>query len=325
MSNENERVSPSENASSGRWSRRRVAIILIVVVAGASIAGILGFHFTPSQNSSGKLQIVAAENFWGSLVSQLGGTQVQVLSIVTDPNADPHEYESNTVNAQAIANASYVIVNGLGYDDWALHLIAANNSPNQTVLNVGKLLSLASGVNPHVWYSPLYVNETVHQMYLDLTFIDPAHAAYYQQQYINLNTSLSEYNGRIAEIGQKFAGTEVVSTESIFEYLANATFLDLVSPPGFMEAVAEGNDPSAQDVATFENQITQPTNVVVLVYNAQTVSQITQNMKVIATNNNIMVVAVTETIQPPDVTFQVWMNAELLSLQNALDAKILGQ
>ena len=52
------------------------------------------------------LQIVAGENFWGNLF-QIGGSHVQVLSVVSDPNADPHEYESNTSNALAFANADY--------------------------------------------------------------------------------------------------------------------------------------------------------------------------------------------------------------------------
>ena len=143
------------------------------------------------------IQVVAAENFWGSLISQLGGTRVNVLSIVTDPNADPHEYESNAANAIAIANASLVIVNGAGYDTWALQLIAASNTPHQVVLNVQELISQTIGANPHFWYSPTYVNETVKAMYQDLVSIDPSHTSYYTQQYAALNASLAVYNGRI--------------------------------------------------------------------------------------------------------------------------------
>ena len=136
-----------------------------------------------SPSSTSTIQIVAAENFWGSLISQLGGTHVQVLSIVSDPNADPHEYESNTADAQAISNANFVIVNGAGYDDWALKIIAAGNNPNQKVLNVADLIGKKEGDNPHFWYSPVYVNETVNKMYSDLISIDPANTAYYTQQY----------------------------------------------------------------------------------------------------------------------------------------------
>jgi zinc/manganese transport system substrate-binding protein len=279
----------------------------------------------PSNSSSGRvIQMVAAENFWGSLIQQLGGTHVNVTSILTDPNADPHEYESSTAAARAIANARLVIVNGVGYDDWALKLISASNNPNQIVLNVGDSLGIANGSNPHLWYDPAYVNATVKQMYLDLVAIDPSNATYYAQQYKALNASLKQVDGRIYEIKQQFGGTKVASTESIFEYLANATSLDVVSPPEFMKAVAEGGDPPAQSVSEFENQL-ESGNVSVLVYNEQTVTPLTQQMKLIATQHNITVVGVTETIQPPDVTFEVWMNAELLSLQNALNANTLGK
>ena len=246
-----------------------------------------------------------------------------MLSIVTDPNADPHEYESNTADAIAIADAQLVIVNGAGYDDWALQLIAASDTPHQVVLNVQELIGQTVGANPHFWYSPTYVNETVNAMYQDLVSIDPSHTSYYTQQYAALNASLAVYNGRIDEIRQDFAGAKVASTESIFVYLAAACGLDLVSPPAFMEAVAEGNDPPAQSIVQFDNLITNGT-IVMLVYNEQTVTPLTQSIKSLAAQYNIPIVGVTETVQPKDVAFQVWMNAELLDIQNALNQPALG-
>ena len=77
-----------------------------------------------SQVSDGVIQVVAAENFWGSIAAQLGGTHVNVISIVTDPNADPHEFETNTADALDFAHANYVILNGAGYDTWGQKLLA---------------------------------------------------------------------------------------------------------------------------------------------------------------------------------------------------------
>ncbi len=306
-----------------------VAVVVIIVLGGAYVGfDVLNAHSTNSKTSdSGKVQVVAAENFWGSLVSLLGGTRVQVLSIVNNPNVDPHEYEASAADAQAIANANLVIVNGAGYDEWALLLISADNNPNQTVLNVQQLLALQTGVNPHFWYSPYYVNDTVGAMYRDLVSIDPSGAAYYRQQYAALNSSLWTYMSREVEIRRQFAGTNVASTESIFQYMANATGLNLVSPPAFMEAVAEGNDPPAQSIVQFQQQLQADNGsyVKVLVYNEQTVTPLTQNMKSLAAQEGIPILGVTETVQPPDVTFPVWMNSELLALQNALNANALGQ
>lgn len=303
-----------------------IATVLAALIVSGAFAGIYLSNPTTSSttSSSGVIHVVAAENFWGSLITQLGGTRVSVTSIVSDPNADPHEYESNTANAIAIANAQFVIINGAGYDTWAQQLIAASSTPHQVVLNVQELINQTGDANPHFWYSPTYVNETVKAMYQDLVSIDPSHASYYTQQYDALKASLAVYNGRIAEIKQQFGGVKVASTEGIFGYLANATGLDLVSPPAFMEAVSEGNDPPAQSIVQFDQLITNGT-VKVLVYNAQTVTPLTQSTKALASQYNIPIVPETETIQPPDASFQVWMNAQLIILQNALNQQALGK
>ncbi len=304
-------------------------VIFVVLVAAVAISAAVLFSgkgtqsAASAQNSTRVIHVVAAENFWGSLVGQLCGIHCAVTSIVTDPNADPHEYEASSADAQMIANANFVIVNGVGYDDWALQLLAASKNQNRTVLNVANLLNVPNGSNPHLWYSPAYVNATVKQMYMDLVHMDPSYAAYYKQQYANVTASLAQVDGRMAKIKSQFGGTRVASTESIFVYLANATGLDLVSPPAFMNAVTEGDDPPVQSVIQFQNQL-ENGSVSVLVYNEQTVTPLTTQMKQIAVEHNVTVIGVTETIQPPDVPYEVWMNGELLNLQNALNANALG-
>ena len=309
-----------------------LVVVCVAVLAGAGIyAGyVYGAPASPSGNPSPDvIKVVAAENFWGSLVAQLGGVHVSVTSIVTDPNTDPHEYQANDSDAIAIDQAQYIIVNNVGYDDWATQLIAADGNSNQTVLNVGDMLgvSVDGGIvsgNPHLWYNPAYVNQTVAWMVHNLTTIAPSLTGYFTDQYHNLTASLATLYSRVTQIKDQFAGTEVASTESIFVYLANATDLDLVSPPAFMEAVAEGNDPPDSSVVTFEQQL-ESGNVTVLVYNLQTVTPITTEMKQIAAQYNVTTMFVTETIQPPNVSFQTWMTGELDALQNALNTKALGQ
>jgi len=317
---------PQKGKTMRKTSYVIIAAVLVALIVSAAFATIYLSSLTNSStaSSSGVIHVVAAENFWGSLITQLGGARVSVTSIVSDPNVDPHEYESNPANAIAIANAQLVVINGAGYDTWAQQLIAASSTPGQVVLNVQEVINQTVGANPHFWYSPAYVNETVKAMYQDLVSIDPSHASYYTQQYDALKASLAVCNGRIGAIKQQFGSVKVASTESIFVYLANASGLDLVSPPAFMEAVAEGNDPPAQSIVQFDQLITNGT-VKVLVYNEQTVTPLTQSTKALASQNNIPTVPVTETIQPPDVSFQVWMNAQLITLQNALNQQARGR
>jgi zinc/manganese transport system substrate-binding protein len=290
-------------------------------------------HPSPgSARSGGMVSVVAAENFWGSLVAQLGGTHVQVLSIVSDPNADPHEYESNTTDAIAIANARLVIENGAGYDDWCSQLVASANAPDQTVLNVADLLGIATGANPHFWYGATFVNRTVAAMFADLVQADPADAGYFASQYATLNASLAPIWAQEASIDAHWgtnepnasARAQVASTESIFQYMANSTGLDLVSPYAFMKAVSEGSDPPTQSVTQFQDQL-ESGNVSVLVYNQQTVTPLTSQMETIATQHGVSIVPMTETIQPSNETFQFWMSAELAALENALNQRVPAQ
>ncbi len=302
--------------------RNKISIILLIVAVLGF--GIVAFNMHSNVTKPNKvIQVVAAENFWGSLVSQLGGNRVHVTSIVSDPNADPHEYESNNADARDIATANFVILNGVGYDTWANQLLNASNNPSRKVLTVGTLVGKKLGDNPHLWYNPQYVNMAVAQMDKDLIAIDPSGKSYYLKQLAILQASLATYQNRIKTIKAHFKGEKVAATEDIFAYLAAAAGLDLISPPPFTEAVAEGNDPPTNSVVQFQQQL-ESGQVKVLVYNEQTVTPLTSSMKALAAENNIPVVGVTETIQPPDTSFQVWMNAELLQLENALNAQALG-
>ena len=308
---------------------RSAVIVAAVIIAMVAVGGIyaavyLGPSGTSCSSSDGRIPVVAAENFWGSIASQIGGVHVNVTSVVSDPNADPHEYETSAADARAVTDACLVLVNGAGYDTWALALVGASNSPHQTVLNVQELVGQRVDANPHFWYSPYYVNATAKAVYEDLVALDPADASYYNQQYVALNASLGTYNERIHEIASQFGGTKVAATEDIFLYLANATKLVVASPLEFMQAVAEGSDPSASSVAEFQ-QLLQNRSVSLLVYNLQTVTPLTEGLKSLAVQNGIPVVGITETIQPPDVQFQVWMNAELLAIQNGLNTNALAQ
>jgi zinc/manganese transport system substrate-binding protein len=288
-----------------------LALIAVIFVATSN---------QKSNLSSNNINVVAGENFWGSLVSQVGGNKVSVFSIVSDPNADPHEYESNANDARKVNQASYVIENGAGYDDWLGKLISANPSSQRKLLNVADLVGVKSGGNPHLWYSPTFVNKTVKQMELNLISIKPADKSYFEGQYNDLVKKLSVYQNQIKSIKRSYGGTKVAATEDIFYYLAQASGLNLISPGAFTEAVAEGNDPPADSVVTFQNQIKdrQPK---LLVYNVQTVTPLTTSIRAQAKAQAIPVIGVSETIQPPTLSFENWMSQEVSNLNQALKQK----
>jgi len=327
-------------------------IIVVILVVGIGAGIYLNARSMNSSTSSTTstsntvISVVAAENFWGSLISQLGGVHVNVTSIVSDPNTDPHQYQSNPADAIAIANAKLVIINGMDYDTWASLLINASNTPGQVVLNAQQIVGLSNAeiatVNPHLWYSPWYVNDTVHAMYDALVKIDPTDTAYYTASYTSLNSSLyhdymqaedqmrAQYGGTsstvVGEVLRDYSGgVNISATESIVQFLANATGLNILTPVPFMFAIAEGNDPSPADIATFQQQLSLGNQTDrCLVYNIQTVMPVTQQMKATATQYEIPITDVSETVQPPTLSFQAWQQGEVAGLQNCLNSVALG-
>jgi zinc/manganese transport system substrate-binding protein len=242
---------------------------------------------------------------------------VTVTSILSDPNADPHEYQPTANDAKSYQTAKLVVENGLGYDDFSDKIIATL-PVKPTVLNVGAALGLQVGANPHVWYSPTYVDRIVQAITANLKDVNPGAASYFDSQTTSfMNGALAAYHASLQQLQTQFKGAPVASTESIFVYMAQAADLNLVSPPSFMDAVAEGNDPTAQDLAAFQNLITNH-QIKVLVYNTQTVTSVTEQLKAMATANNIPIVGVSETM-PLDVqTFQGWQANQLQDLIKAL-------
>ena len=273
---------------------------------------------TSASGGSGPVQVVAAENFWGSIAAQVGGSNVHVTSIIVDPNADPHSYEPTAADARTVASAQYVIINGAGYDPWADKLLQANPVSGRKELNVGNFNGKHEGDNPHMWYNPDYVTAVANKIRDDLKALDPADSAAFDQSAQSfLTTGLKQYHDLIAAIKAKYSGTSVGATESIFAYLAPALGLNLVTPYSYLKAVSEGTDISAADQATVEQQIRQK-QIKVLVYNSQNTPNNIQTLIALAKANNIPVATITETLSPATATFQAWQSAQLQGIQSAL-------
>lgn len=297
----------------------RAGVLAGLFALPALLVLLTGCGLSPTSRTSGdRLQVVAAENFWGSIAAQVGGNHVHVTSIIVNPNADPHDYDSTPADARAVASANYVILNGAGYDAWGQQLLEANPVSGRVELDIGKLLGKHNGDNPHFWYNPDYVTRVANQITADLKHLDEADAAYFDQQNQQfLTTALKTYHDLIDTIKQNYQGTPVGATESIFEYQAPALGLDLISPPGFMKAVSEGDEPTAEDKATFDQQVTKKL-IKVFIYNKQNATPDTDALKAKAQQEGIPIVAITETLDPATDSFQEWQSAQLQALEQAL-------
>jgi len=269
-------------------------------------------------NSTGKVEVVAAENFWGSIATQVGGDRVHVISIITNPGTDPHDYEATPDDAKKIAVANYVILNGAGYDPWVPKLLAANPVTSRMTLDIGELVGVKEGGNPHFWYSPDYLNNVIDRITADLKKLDSGDAGHFDAQSSNYkNSGLNDYKETLAAVKKKYSGVPVGATESIFVYVAQATGLNLITPPDYMKAISEGTDPSATDKATVDQQVAGK-KVKVLVFNTQNSTPSVQAVATKAKALNIPVVEITETLTPATSSFQDWQTSQLKALLKAL-------
>jgi zinc/manganese transport system substrate-binding protein len=290
------------------------AAAVLLALSGCSTAG----PAASSTASGATIQVVAAENFWGSLAEQLGGEHVHVRSIIDNPDADPHGYEATAADGRDIAAARYVIVNGVGYDSWATKLVAANPSSQRIVLTVGDLVGVKDGGNPHRWYSPPNVRQVIDQITADFTKLDPANASFFARQHDSVvNTKLKDYFGLIEQIKAAYGGTPVGASESIFLLLAEPTGLKLLTPESFLDAITEGGDVTAADKAAIDNQIKNKL-IKAYVYNSQNATPDIQAQVNAAKTAGIPVTTITETLTPAGASFQDWQVTQLKELQQAL-------
>jgi len=297
------------------FPRALVGVLLLISMTVTAC----GTTFQPtSASSNGPVQVVAAENFWGSIAAQVGGSHVHVASIITDPNADPHSYEPTAADARTVAQAQYVIVNGVGYDPWSDKLLQANPASGRKELNVGNFNGKHAGDNPHMWYNPDYVTAVANKIRDDLKALDPGDAsAFDQSAQTFLTTGLKHYHDLIAAIKAKYSGTPVGGTESIFSYLASALGLNLITPYSYLKAVSESQDISAADQAAVEQQIQQK-QIKILVVNSQNTPNNIQALITLAKASAIPVTDITETLTPATASFQDWQSAQLQGIQTAL-------
>jgi zinc/manganese transport system substrate-binding protein len=272
-----------------------------------------------SASGGGRIVVVAAENFWGSIAAQLGGAKVIESAIIGNPDTDPHSYEPTAADARTIAGAQLFIQNGIGYDSsWAPGLVSANPNSARTVLTVGDVVGLKSGDNPHQWYSHTSVYQVIDAITAAYQKIDPADASYYAQQKTTFeNTTLTEYNQLETTIKTKYAGTPIGASESIVSPLADSLGLDMLTPYSFLKDISEGTDPTSADKATIDQQITSR-QIKVYVYNSQNSTPDIQAQLKLAQQAGIPVTTVTETLSPAGDSFQQWMAGELRDLQTAL-------
>ena len=291
-------------------------ILLSTVLFAASCGGAAG-PGGRNQGANGRIPVVAAENTWGDIASQIGGKHATVRSLIIDPNADPHLYESNAKDAYSISVAPIVVLNGAGYDDFASKLIGASGR-KPIVVSAQRVMGMnAPGQNPHLWYDIEKVPAVALAIEKAFEKVDPKNAPDYKANLQTFDASLKEVSSIIDQIKARYAGQPVAYTERVPQYLLEQAGLKIMTPPGFATAVEDGNDPSPSDAAAMEELITGH-KIRLLLYNKQAITPVTQRVRALAQKNGVPVVGITETLPKGETSYQSWQIDQLNAILKAL-------
>ena len=265
-------------------------------------------------------KIVAAENFYGDVARQIGGSHVEVTSILSNPDDDPHLFETSPSIARAIEGAAIVIYNGADYDPWMDKLLSASKQPDRTTVVAAQLVGAKAGDNPHLWYEPKTLPAVAAKLAAKLEARDPADAAEYKANLAAFEKSFAPIDKEIAAIRDKHKGLSVTATEPVFGYMAKALGFTVLNEP-FQVAIMNNAEPSASQVAGFEDSL-KSGKAKVLFYNSQVTDKTTSRLKEMATAAGIPVIGVTET-KPKEIKVQAWFAGQLGEIRKALAGKTM--
>jgi zinc/manganese transport system substrate-binding protein len=290
------------------------AALLLTSIALVSLLS--GCGKAKDSTTSGKIKIVAAENFYGEVAHAVGGDLVDVVSLLTSPDMDPHDYEPTPQASKDVDDAQIVIYNGIGYDAWMEKIIeASGNAKSKTVIAVGSdVMGKKVGDNEHLWYNPETFPKYAKDLAEKLGKLDPDNAATYTKQADAYIKTLAPMTDLANELKQA-ASVPIAVSEPVFDYMADALNLTVINKK-FELAAEEGVDPAPADVAQLQDDI-KAKKIKMFVNNIQSSSSSIENMVALSKENGIPIIEVTETL-PKDKSYIQWMMDILNQIKAAL-------
>jgi zinc/manganese transport system substrate-binding protein len=289
---------------------------LLVIIAAGLLSGCAAAGSPASAH--GRILAVGAENEYANVISQIGGRYVEANAVMSNPNTDPHTFEASPSVARTVAAARLIVQNGVGYDDFMSKIEGATHDASRKVIDVQDLLHLPNSTpNPHLWYSPRTMPAVAHALAVDLSAIQPAHAAYFRANAARFVASLAPWKRALAQFSRRYPDTTVATTEPVGDYMLQAAGVDNLTPFSLQADIMNGTDPAPQAVS-LQDALFSGRRVKVFVYNQQVTDSVTRGFLAAAAHAHIPVVGVYETMPAPGYDYQSWMMAELDALTRAV-------
>ena len=294
----------------------RIARIAIAALASvgmlASVAACGRGQLTSEKN--GTIEVVASVNQWGTVAKTLGGDNVNVTSIINSTNVDAHDYEPTTSDIAKLQKAQVIIVNGAGYDAWA---VKAAQSAKATVVNAAEVGGVKDGDNPHIWFSA-DVRKAMAQAITDAyAKADSAKKSDFDKLNDQWMTEEGNVEGKIAEVKQKSDGLAYAATESVASYLAEDMGLADATPSGYAQATANESEPTPTDIRQFADAL-KSGEIKLLIVNTQEESELTGKITNAAKSANVPMVNLTEQMPEQYDSLTAWMESLVDAFSKAI-------
>ena len=271
---------------------------------------------TPAPCPVDPIPVVVSVDQWGDIVEQLGGSCVEVTTIIKGSAGDPHDYEPTAADISAFGDARLVVVNGVDYDHWATDAADAL-SPRPAIVDAGEVVGATDDANPHLWYGPDDVVAVSSAITTELGSLEPTAMPYFAARAADWTDELAPYLAEVAALRASAQARPFGATESVFDPMADALGLENVTPEGFRRASANESDPAPGDIAAFQTAL-RDGSMAVLVVNTQTAGSVPEQLREVADDAGVPVIEVTETLPPGVDSFVAWQLAQLQALRDAL-------
>jgi len=300
----------------------RLAAGLSVVVLTAGLGACSSDRGTSGAGGAGVPTVVASTDVWGSVAKAVAGDRATVTSIINSASADPHSFEASPADAAAIADASLVVYNGGGYDQWVDDVLKTH--PDVASIDAYSLLNATAlgeptPANEHVFYDLGTAKAVATELAARLATTDPSHAGDYTSNAEAFNREADAVLQTEKAIRTAHPSAAVVATEPVAHYMLLAAGVTDKTPKGFTSAMEQDTDPAPVDVAAMLDLITARQVAAVLI-NQQTATEVTRQIQAAAESAGVPIVDVGETL-PAGSDYLGWQRDTANRLAAALEGK----
>ena len=244
-------------------NQSKAAIIVIAIVIPLSSLAVLNLDqpVMSYESTNTNQKIVAITSFYPlyEFTKEVGGDRVEVSQLIPF-GIEPHDWEPTVKDLQKMQQADLIIINGIGFENWANDFASINTdviivdtskgiNTNENKLDVNRL------TDPHIWLNPEMAKKQVTNIANALMEIDLSNKEYY-------STNANSYILRLEQLDEKIKHEllqcekkDFISFHSAFTYFADQYGL-------VQHSILESNNPHAEPTSkNLENIINLAKNL----------------------------------------------------------------